>query len=286
MGWIYLGLVVAGFAAMNFIMKLGSLKGHSSPALTAALFAAAAVLCLAMLVLTGGPLNVTAPVVLLAVGGGIGGAVAYFFFLSALKAGPYALTISIYTMSFLIPVAFSIVVWSRPLGPATAAGIAFIVTGIALISMSAAAPKGEAKAAWLTWLLLLGAAFVLTSIPQISQAAAARLGAINLWFFLFLTFLAGAVALWLFLGIKGEKPARGLFLYGTLAAVGSVAGNFFTLRALAKLPEPVVFPVSLAGPVIAAVLISLLYFRERIRPLGYLGILAGLTGIVFLALAR
>ena len=35
MGWIYLGLVVAGFVAMNFVMKLGSLKGHSSPALTA-----------------------------------------------------------------------------------------------------------------------------------------------------------------------------------------------------------------------------------------------------------
>ena len=47
MGWIDLGLVVAGFVAMNFVMKLGSLKGHSSPALTATLFAAAALLCLA-----------------------------------------------------------------------------------------------------------------------------------------------------------------------------------------------------------------------------------------------
>ncbi|MCK7518507.1 MAG: hypothetical protein MZV64_12705 [Ignavibacteriales bacterium] len=35
MGWIYLGLVVAGFVAMNFVMKLGSLRGHSVPALTA-----------------------------------------------------------------------------------------------------------------------------------------------------------------------------------------------------------------------------------------------------------
>jgi len=31
-------LVVVGFTAMNFVMKLGSLKGHSSPALTASLF--------------------------------------------------------------------------------------------------------------------------------------------------------------------------------------------------------------------------------------------------------
>jgi drug/metabolite transporter (DMT)-like permease len=283
MGWIYLGLVIAGFAAMNFIMKLGSLKGHSSPALTASLFAAAALLCLAVLVISGRPLFASAPVVLLAVGGGIGGAVAYFFFLSALKIGPYALSISIYTMSFLIPVAFSIVVWFRPLGLGTAAGILFIVAGIALISASAAAGKGQAKAVWLKWMGLLGTAFVLTGVPQIAQAAAARLGAINLWFFLFLTFLSGTVALWLFLVIAGTKPSRDVLLYGLLAAVGSVAGNFFTLRALVKLPETVVFPVSLAGPVIAAVLLSLLYFKEKIRPLGFLGILAGLAGIIFLA---
>jgi drug/metabolite transporter (DMT)-like permease len=283
MGWIYLGLVIAGFAAMNFIMKLGSLKGHSSPALTASLFAAAALLCLAVLVISGRPLFASAPVVLLAVGGGIGGAVAYFFFLSALKIGPYALSISIYTMSFLIPVAFSIVVWFRPLGLGTAAGILFIVAGITLISASVAAGKGQAKAVWLKWMGLLGAAFVLTGVPQVAQAAAARLGAINLWFFLFLTFLSGTVALWLFLAIAGTKPGRDVLLYGLLAAVGSVAGNFFTLRALVKLPETVVFPVSLAGPVIAAVLLSLLYFKEKIRPLGFLGILAGLAGIIFLA---
>ena len=284
MGWIYLGLVVAGFAAMNFVMKLGSLKGHSSPALTASLFAAAALLCGAVLVTSGKPLYPSTPVILLAVGGGIGGAVAYFFFLSALGMGPYALTISVYTMSFLIPVAFSMVVWDRPLTAAAGAGIALIVAGVALISGSASGARNEAKAAWAKWLVLLGAAFVLTGIPQVSQAAAARLGTINLWFYLFLTFSAGAAALWLFILLKGTKPGRRVLSYGALAAVGSVAGNFFTLKALGKLPEPVVFPVSLAGPVIAAVLLSLLYFKEKIKPLGYLGILAGLAGIVLLAL--
>ncbi|MCK7518508.1 MAG: DMT family transporter [Ignavibacteriales bacterium] len=140
--------------------------------------------------------------------------------------------------------------------------------------------QGQPKAAWTRWLGLLGVAFLLTGIPQVSQAAAARLGAINLWFYLFLTFSAGAAALWLFILLKGTMPGRGVLSYGALAAVGSVAGNFFTLKALGKLPEPVVFPVSLAGPVIAAVLLSLLYFKERIEPLGYLGILAGLAGIV------
>ena len=45
------------------------------------------------------------------------------------------------------------------------------------------------------------------------------------------------------------------------------------------------FPVSLAAPVIAAVLLSLLFFKERTKPLGYLGIVVGLVGIVLLTLA-
>ena len=67
MGWITLGLVVLGFTAMNFVMKLGSLKGHSSPALTASLFTGASLFCLAVLVLAGQPLHSSGPVVLLGV---------------------------------------------------------------------------------------------------------------------------------------------------------------------------------------------------------------------------
>ena len=285
MGWIYLGLVVVGFTAMNFVMKLGSLKGHSSPALTASLFSAAALFCLAVLLVSGQPLQSSSRVVLLAVCGGVGGAIAYFFFLSALKIGPYALTISIYTMAFLIPVVFSMAVWDRPLNAAAGAGIALIVAGVALISSSASGGKGEAKAAWLKWLILLGIAFILTGIPQIAQAAAARLEAINLWYFLFLTFLSGSVALWSFLYAKRMAPRGRVFVYGGLAGLASVAGNMFTLQALGKLAEPVVFPVSLAGPVIGAVLLSVLFFREKTKPLGYLGILLGLGGIVLLALS-
>jgi drug/metabolite transporter (DMT)-like permease len=285
MGWIYLGLVVVGFTAMNFVMKLGSLNGHSSPALTASLFSAAALFCLAVVLLSGQPFHSSSPVVLLAVAGGVGGAIAYFFFLSALRIGPYAPTISIYTMAFLIPVVFSMIVWARPLNAAAGAGIALIVAGVAMISSSASGGKSEAQAAWLKWLILLGIAFILTGIPQIAQAAAARLGAINLWYFLFLTFLSGSLALWSFLYIKRIVPRGRIFAYGGLAGLASVAGNMFTLQALGKLPEPVVFPVSLAGPVIGAVLLSVLFFREKTKPLGYLGILLGLGGIVLLALS-
>ncbi len=284
MGWVFLALVVAGYVAMNFVMKMGSLKGHSSPALTGSLFAVASFFCLLFLLFLRQPLHLSLPVVFLAVGGGVGGAVAYFFFLSALKIGNYALTISIYTMTFLIPVVFSVIFWKRPLGTILALGIIFILIGIVLISASGSTPDSKKSGLWLKWLLFLAAAFFLTGIPQLSQAAAVRLSAINLWFYLFLTFLSGALAFLIFFAMKKIRLAGNVFSFGALAAAGSVAGNFFTLKALTRLPETIVFPVSLSAPVIGAVLISLLLFREKIKPLGYLGIAVGLAGIILLSL--
>ncbi len=285
MGWIFLALVIVGYVAMNFIMKLGSLKGHAAPALTGALFAVAAFFCLLFLIFSGQPLQASTPVVLLAIAGGVGGALAYFFFLSALKIGNYALSISIYTMTFLIPVVFSILFWKRPVNAVLVIGVAGIVAGITMITTSGSGQEEKKTGLWLKWILYLGAAFLLTGIPQLSQAAAARLQAINLWFYLFVCFLSGAMAFGLYFFFKKIRPGRSVYTFGALAALGSVAGNYFTLRSLAKLPETIVFPVSLAAPVIAAVLLSLLVFKEKTKPLGYLGIVVGLVGIVLLTLA-
>jgi drug/metabolite transporter (DMT)-like permease len=286
MGWIFLALVIVGYVAMNFIMKLGSLKGHAAPALTGALFGVASLFCLIFLIVKGQPLLASKELVLLAVAGGLGGAVAYFCFLSALRIGNYALTISIYTMTFMIPVVFSVIFWKRPLGGVLAAGLACIIVGIAMITTAGSGQEEKKTGLWLKWILYLGAAFFLTGIPQLSQAAAVRLGAINLWFYLFLTFLCGALAFGIYFLIRKIRLGKGLYTFGALAAAGSVAGNFFTLRSLSKLPETIVFPVSLAAPIIAAVLLSLLFFKEKIKRLGYLGIMVGLAGIILLALAQ
>jgi drug/metabolite transporter (DMT)-like permease len=187
-------------------------------------------------------------------------------------------------MTFLIPVVFSIIFWDRPLGSILALGILLIIAGIALISTAGSTRESKKTGLWLKWMLFLGAAFFLTGIPQLSQAAAVRLSAINLWFYLFLTFLAGALAFAIFFMMKKIKLAGNVLAFGALAAAGSVAGNFFTLKALTRLPETIVFPVTLAAPVIGAVLISLLFFREKIKPLGYLGIVIGLVGIILLTL--
>jgi len=282
MGWLFLLLAILGFVAMNFVMKLGSLKGHSSPLLTSSLFALASFYCLLFVIFSGQPLHISAPVVLLAVGGGIGGAVAYFFFLNALRIGNYALTISIYTMTFLNPVVFSVIFWKSPVTTLIALGIISIIAGIILISAAGSTPESQKTGLYLKWIVFLAVSFFLTGIPQISQAAAVRLAAINIWFYLLLAFLSGALVFILFFAVKKVRLPRKVFTFGALAATGSVAGNFFLMKALSRLSEPIVFPVIQAGPIIAAVLISVYFFKEKVKPLAYLGIMLGLAGIILL----
>jgi len=284
MSWLFLVLAIAGYVAMNLVMKLGSLRGLNSSELTGSLFALASLYCLLILIFSGQSLNFTTTVVLLAVAGGAGGAVAYFFFLQALKIGSYALTISIYTMTFLNPVIFSIIFWDRQVTTLITLGILLIIAGIILISLAGSTPESQKSGLFLKWLIFLIATFFLTGIPQISQAAAVRLAEINLWSYLFITFLAGALVFLIYLFVKKVRLPRQALSFGALAAAGSVAGNFFTMRALAGLPEPVVFPVIQAGPIIAAVILSLAYFKEKIKPAAYFGIILGLAGIVLLTL--
>ncbi|HPC87951.1 MAG TPA: EamA family transporter [Candidatus Saccharicenans sp.] len=285
MGWLFLLLAIAGYVAMNFVMKLGSRRGLNSSELTGSLFALASLYCLLILIFSGQALNFTPAVILLALAGGAGGAVAYFFFLQALKIGSYALTISIYTMTFLNPVIFSIIFWDRQVTTLITLGILLIIAGIIFISLAGSTPESQKSGLFLKWLIFLTATFFLTGIPQISQAAAVRLAEINLWSYLFVTFLAGALVFIIYLAAKKTKLPRQALSTGALAAAGSVAGNFFTLKALTGLPEPVVFPVIQAGPIIAAVILSLAYFKEKIKPGAYFGIILGLAGIILLTLS-
>jgi drug/metabolite transporter (DMT)-like permease len=284
MGWLFLVLAITGYVAMNFVMKLGSLKGHSSQLLTTSLFALASFYCLLFIVFSGQPLNISKAVMLLAVAGGAGGAVAYFFFLKALKIGNYALSISIYTMTFLNPVVFSIIFWKASVTSLIAAGIILIILGIIMISAAGSTPETQKTGLYFKWIIFLAASFFLTGIPQISQAAAVRLRAINIWFYLLVAFLSGTLVFMIYFAANRVRIEKRVFSFGALAAAGSVAGNFFTMKALSSLPEPVVFPVIQAGPIIAAVFISLYFFKEKIKALAYLGIGLGLTGIIFLTI--
>jgi uncharacterized membrane protein len=284
MGPLFLLLVIIGFILTNLPMKLGMLRGHGSLSLTAALFWIASLLSLVFLLVSGQPLHLSGTVVGLAVAGGIGGAAAYFCFINALRIGHYALTISVLTMSFLLPVLYSTLFWGIPLKALAAAGIVLIVAGIVLISFSGSAQQtAERKNRW-KWLLWISAAFCLNGIPQVSQAAAVRLGGVSYWLYLFIVFFSGGLVYAVVLGVRRISVPGKAWTFAAVAAVASVAANLLTLKTLETIPAMVVFPVTLTGPVIGGVLVSRFVFREKMDGTAWFGILAGICGLVLLAL--
>ena len=285
MGLIFLLLVIVGFILTNLPMKLGMLRGYGSLALTGALFWIGGLLSLVFLFVSGQSLHLSIPVVALAVAGGIGGAAAYFCFINALRIGHYALTISVLTMSFLLPVLYSSLFWGVSLKALMVAGIVLIMAGIVLISFSGSARQaGEKKNRW-KWVLWISAAFCLNGIPQISQAAAkTRLGGVSDWLYLFIVFFSGGLVYAVVLGVRRISVPGKAWIFAAAAGAASVAANLFTLKTLETIPATVVFPVTLTGPVIGGVLLSRFVFREKMDRTAWFGILAGIAGLVLLTL--
>lgn len=66
--------------------------------------------------------------------------------------------------------------------------------------------------------------------------------------------------------------------------MASYLGVFCTLKALERLSPSVVFPISLTGPIILGLLLSVCLFREKITMKGWLGASFGIAGILLLAI--
>lgn len=275
-GWMYVLMVVVSFGAMGLACKCGGSRGASSLGMVAILYSGAAVVCLAVALAAGSQFTWTAA--WLGALSGLGGSLAFVAYVQAMRIGHFGFSSAITYASFLGAVLFAAVAWHEPLGVQRIGGIGLLVLAIFMITLSSKTVQGGGHDRWGLWIMLVAASFVLNALPQICTAACNRAGEAP-FAFLFFNFLAGAVAL-LPLALRSGAVTRQVLGFGALAALASVAGNFGSLQALnAALPPTVVFPITLSGTVVIAVLLSLLVFREKFSWLGYAGMVCELAGI-------
>jgi len=279
MGLIYLLIVVLAITATALISKLAARRNIGALDLATALFGISTVLGAA--VLYGQPRAPwTSPEIFFSALAGLGGAGAVLAFNRAVREGHFGYSNAIYRSSFLIPVLYAVWFLNAPLHPATLGGIVCILAGIFLMSHSTV-PAAGGETPW-RWIGLILLAFLLSGAPRVSQTLThASKG--NYYHYLFLSYLVGTVALGgITLLRRRFNPAA--LPWGAGSAVASYLGVLGTLKALERLTPHVVFPISLAAPIILGVLLSLGMFRERITPRGWLGVSSGVTGILVLAI--
>ena len=132
------------------------------------------------------------------------------------------------------------------------------------------------------WVGLILLAFLLSGAPRVGQTLTNAYGE-NYYLYLFLSYLVGAVIL-MAVNLRKRAFNRASLPWGAAAAAASYIGVFCTLKALELLNPQVVFPISLSGPILLGILISLSVFREKITPQGWAGASFGVSGILVLAL--
>jgi drug/metabolite transporter (DMT)-like permease len=282
MGFGYLSIVVIAITATAVIAKLATLRKICPLNLAFSLFSVSTVLGL-VIVWPRMPIQITGKALLISCLAGLGGGFAVLAFNAAVRAGHFGFSNAIYRSSFLVPVVYSVLFLNAKLKSTTILGIALIFVGIFLISQSTASFE-KGKKAEFRWFLLIMGAFLLSGAPRIGQTLTSLLR-IDYLIYLFLSYLSGTLTLLIFVAARRSfQPAA--LTWGTGAAIASYAGVFCTLKALERLSPQVVFPISLSAPILLGVLLSLMLFKERIKPAGWLGITLGITGISILAIWR
>jgi multidrug transporter EmrE-like cation transporter len=117
--------------------------------------------------------------------------------------------------------------------------------------------------------------------------AGAGLGHIEATQYLAMWYSAGLVlAALAFFRLYG-RPERKDVVIGSVMAVCSLFGQMGMALALSGgIPGYVVFPVATGGGLLLVVLVGVLVFGEPMGPLGYVGIITGMSALVLLALPQ
>jgi len=283
-GFVCIALVVLAISAVSVAAKMAARRGVPALDLSVVLFVVSTGFSAAWVAARhhGFPGALFTPEVMVVAGAaGAGGALAVFCFNHAVRMGHFGFSNAIYRSSFLVPVVAGVLWFGAALKPTTVVGIVLILAGIFLMSWSADSFR-PGRAQELRWFLVIVSAFLLSGLPRLGQLVTSA-QAQDYFIYLLLSYAAGAVVL-LVPAVAVRRLHPQALLYGAVAGLASYAGVFFTLEALERLKAPVVFPITLSGPIVMGLLVSLAVFRERIRLCGWLGIGSAVVGIVVLGI--
>lgn len=278
MGSLYILLVVFAITTTALLVKFAVRRQIESLDLAFSMFVVSTVLGGGILWVAW-PVKITFDSVVHAVLAGVGGSGAVVAFNLALERGHFGFSNAIYRSAFILPVVYSLVFMNGVLNTSTALGILCILIAIFLMSWSTGS---FTKGGQFRWFMLIMTAFLLSGVPRIAQNLTVSRGE-DKYFYAFVSYATGAAVLGI--AILWKRKFRGISLaWGTGLAVASYIGVFCTLKALEHLKVEIVFPITLAGPVILGILFSVFFFKEKINLRGWGGVLLGLGGIAILAI--
>ena len=198
----------------------------------------------------------------------------------AVATGPMALSSIIASFSLIIPVLFGIFLWNEAVTFSKILGLALLLFSIFLINC-----KKEAgfSLQWLisalTTLVANGVCSVILKLHQ-TQFPTLYRTEFMFWALLSVLFILSGIAL-----CNREKQSRFQFsLLGLLSGAMNCFANYIVLYLSATENASVLFPIISIANSAAVWLIGLLFFKERLKLIPFLGFITGIISVLLLKL--
>jgi len=230
--------------------------------------------------------------------GGAFASLALFLFQAGLRYGKISTSWLLINLATSIPILLSIVVFKEQLNAAKVVGILLVLCAVFMMwwdkrvdtqaaqAAESGAATGHSAASSAKWLGLMLLAFLMQGLAGSSQKVLVEAKAGEyVWQFYIVLYWTGFLIMLLLSLFREGRPNTREFVTALVMAVCSVVGNVSITTAMNTVKGVVAYPVANGGSLTLVVLAGVLFFREKVHPVGIVGIVCGITAVLVLVLS-
>jgi drug/metabolite transporter (DMT)-like permease len=216
--------------------------------------------------------------------GGIAYSISYFFLINAVKLSGISITWSVVRLSVLVPVLVSIFYWKEQPNSYQIVGIGFACLSLPLLSINfrnaGANPQKIGRAGALIIALFIAAGGSNLAFKAFNEFS---VGSQQRMYLLFLFSTAAIISASALL-IKKSLPKAIDIPFGIALGLSNISAGYYLLLALMRLPGMVAFPISGSMGIVLTTLAGMIIWRESLRRITILGIIAAVIAVVLINL--
>lgn len=207
--------------------------------------------------------------------------------ISALKYGPASLTSLFISLSLILVTIWGFIFWNAELTVLVGIGLVLVAVSIFLCLSGDKKDEKKASVKWLLFVLLACFGNAGCSIIQRTQQTAFG-GKHGEMLMVFASFISLAVFFTVFM-IKGRTNAKMLikrsWYFPVSAGICNVLLNLFViLLATSELSPSLIYPTIGVGGLAVVMVFSVFAFKEKLKPLQWIGIVFGAAATILLSL--
>ncbi|MCK4529885.1 MAG: hypothetical protein KAU44_01805 [Candidatus Marinimicrobia bacterium] len=241
--------------------------------------------------------NVPAYVILMALGGTVGLIANMIFTKMSLKRGPLSPLWTATNLTFIVITIYAALMFSEKIALMQGLALIFGIVCVIFAANLGDAPKeaGSDKKparikieyAVLLFLVLLGNSFSFIVIKDLgtrfipgTETAYIALFRPHMYFVMYLSMAIASFVIVKFIDKSKPTSYKWVWILGLIAAAGSILGMVMLSSVVTKLPASVVFTLNSISCILVGCIVSVLAFKEKVKPAWWGTIIFGLVAVI------